>query len=113
MKLFPLFQQQQIHMINERLNNSDSDISLIHKKAEQTLMIVAVVVCGHRTQEMLAMIKTALLVNSNGEKLYFLIFAEKRLMISFNEKLNDCRANRSEFGFRLLPRQFPVNSERE
>uniref|UniRef100_A0A1B0GB85 Uncharacterized protein n=1 Tax=Glossina morsitans morsitans TaxID=37546 RepID=A0A1B0GB85_GLOMM len=34
-------------------------------------------------------------------------------MISFNEKLNDWRSIRPEFDFRLLPLQFPVNSERK
>ncbi|KAI9580953.1 hypothetical protein GQX74_011095 [Glossina fuscipes] len=47
------------------------------------------------------------------EKLFFLIFAEERLMISFNEKLNDWRAVRPEVDFRLLLLQFPFNSERE
>uniref|UniRef100_A0A1B0C2L6 Uncharacterized protein n=1 Tax=Glossina palpalis gambiensis TaxID=67801 RepID=A0A1B0C2L6_9MUSC len=77
------------------------------------IALPAIVPCGQRLQKFLVVIKSALLFNSYREKLYFLIFAEERLMISFNEKLNDWRAVRPEVDFRLLLLQFPFNSERE
>lgn len=53
------------------------------------------------------MIKSALLFNTNREKLYFLIFTEDHLRPHFNEKLEDWRNIREEFDFELLQLQFP------
>lgn len=83
-------------------------------RKRQSTFNIAVVACGQRLQETLAMIKSALLFNYSKDKLHFLVFAENHLTTSFNEKLGDWRAIRpDEFDFELLPLQFPPNSESE
>lgn len=83
----------------------------VNYSTQRPIFRIAVVACGQRLRETLAMIKSALLFNHYHDRLYFIIFAEDHLITSFSEKLGDWQTLLpEEFGYQILPLQFPPNN---
>ncbi|XP_053963599.1 glucoside xylosyltransferase 1 isoform X1 [Anastrepha ludens] len=84
-----------------------------HFNKRSPVFNIAVVVCGHRLQESLVMIKSALLFSQfDGGNIHFWIFAENLLRTELNERLNDWR-NFIHFSFEVMPLTFPKQNRKE
>lgn len=70
------------------------------------------VACGDRLFETLAMLKSALMFSK--AHLNFIVVAEDNLIESFNEKLEEWKAQTNNaFSYKVMPLTFPVNNSLE